>query len=64
MYTAVFVLVYQDKKISQIEVTADFNRLSILLMRLDDSSGLKEARKVATATMSCARVQATVGKPR
>ena len=55
------VQMFQEKKTRQIEVTADFNRMSILLMRLDDSSGVKEALKVATATMSCARLQATLG---
>ena len=31
-------------------------------MRLDDVLGVKTARKVSTATMSCARVQASIGK--
>ncbi|XP_053397933.1 intermembrane lipid transfer protein VPS13D-like isoform X2 [Mercenaria mercenaria] len=50
-----------DTEKSKTELTADFNRLSVMMMRLDYSSGGKAARKVATATMSCARVQASIG---
>ena len=42
-------------------MTADFNRLSVMFMRLDETSGIKTARKVSTATMSCARLQASIG---
>ena len=51
-----------DTERSRTELTADFNRLSVMMMRLDTSTGVKSARKVATATMSCARVQASIGK--
>ncbi|XP_052810385.1 intermembrane lipid transfer protein VPS13D-like isoform X2 [Mya arenaria] len=50
----------QNKATSQTEVTAEFNRLSILLMRLEDGPERVSARKVATATMSAARLQATI----
>ncbi|XP_052809460.1 intermembrane lipid transfer protein VPS13D-like [Mya arenaria] len=50
----------QNKATSQTEVTADFNRLSILLMRLEEGPERVSARKVATATMSAARLQATI----
>ncbi|WAR08719.1 VP13D-like protein [Mya arenaria] len=49
-----------NKATSQTEVTAEFNRLSILLMRLEDGPERVSARKVATATMSAARLQATI----
>ncbi|KAK3583966.1 hypothetical protein CHS0354_033760 [Potamilus streckersoni] len=46
---------------SKIEVTADFNRLSVLMMRIqEDSQGLKMARKVATATLCGARLRASI----
>lgn len=50
-----------EEEKSKTEVTAEFNRLSVMMMRLEESSGKKMARKVATATLSCARVQATLG---
>ena len=56
-----FIFFSQETK-PKFEVTADFNRLSLMFMRLDETSGIKTARKVSTATMSCARVQASVGK--
>ena len=45
----------------KLEVTAEFYRLSVLLMKLDERNDKKIAKKVATATMSSARVQATIG---
>ena len=47
---------------SKLDVTADFHKLNILLMRLESIKGCKHARKVATFTMSSAQLQATVGK--
>ncbi|XP_060085097.1 intermembrane lipid transfer protein VPS13D-like [Ylistrum balloti] len=44
------------------EVTAEFHRVSLLLIHLEDVRGVKHARKVATATMSSAKIQATLGK--
>ncbi|KAL5009745.1 hypothetical protein ScPMuIL_012050 [Solemya velum] len=49
-----------NEKSSRTSLTADFHRLNVLLMRLEDNGGITSARKVATATMSCARVQATL----
>ena len=50
----------EDKR--KLEVTSDFNRLSVMFMRLDETLGIKTARKVSTATMSCARLQVSIGK--
>lgn len=47
---------------SNLYITADFKRLNVLLLRFLDEGGEREARKVATATMSAAKVQATLGK--
>ncbi|KAL4233287.1 Vacuolar protein sorting-associated protein 13D [Mactra antiquata] len=57
---SMFNLSKQEQMETRTEVTAEFNRLSILMMRLESSSGKKSARKVATATMSCARLQASI----
>ncbi|CAC5356846.1 VPS13D [Mytilus coruscus] len=46
---------------SKLDVTADFHKLNILLMRLESIKGCKQARKVATFTMSSAQLQATIG---
>lgn len=43
-------------------MTADFNKLNILLMRVVDDRGGKKARKVATATLSSAKIQSTIGE--
>ena len=61
MLSSLSILFLQESK-AKFEVTADFNRLSLMFMRLDDVLGVKTARKVSTATMSCARVQASIGK--
>ena len=47
---------------SNLYINADFKRLNVLLLRFLDVGGEREARKVATATMSAAKVQATLGK--
>ena len=44
------------------EVTADFNRLNVLLMRVEERDKKLVARKVATATMSDAKFQGRLGK--
>lgn len=46
----------------KIEITADFSRLNFLVMKIEETDGVKHAHKVATATMSSAKVQATIGK--
>ena len=43
-----FLQFKEDKR--KLEVTAEFNRLSVMFMRLDETSGIKTARKVSTAT--------------
>lgn len=44
------------------EVTFDFHRLSVLLLRGTVEEGRSVGRKIGTATMCEARIQATVGK--
>ena len=44
------------------ELTADFHRLNVLLMRVEDGEAGTQARKVATATLLEARIQGTVGE--
>ena len=44
------------------EVTADFNRLNVLLMRVEEREKKLVARKVATATMSDAKFQGRLGE--
>lgn len=43
-------------------VTADFKRLNILLPRFSEKEGRKVGKKVATATMSTAKIEACLGK--
>ena len=43
-------------------MTADFHRLNILLMRASDEGGVLVGKKVATATLTGARIQASLGK--
>lgn len=47
---------------SKTEITFDFHRLNVLLLRAVIKDGCLHGRKIATATMSEARIQATVGK--
>ena len=47
---------------SRWEVHADFNRLSMMMMRVVEVDGYVTARKVATATMSQAKIWATIGE--
>ncbi len=49
--------------LTKTELTFDFHRLNILLLRsLNLDGGVTVARKIATATMTDAKVHATVGK--
>jgi len=45
------------------ELTANFHRLNILLMRVEEKQGSskKVARKVATVTLADAKIQASIG---
>lgn len=43
------------------EITFDFHRLGVLLLRAAVRDGALVARKIATATVSEARIQATLG---
>lgn len=45
-----------------IGVTADFHRLNILLVHLEDSVSGRNARKVATITMSNAQINARISE--
>lgn len=45
---------------SSLFITADFKRLNVLMLRFLAQDGGRVARKVATATMSAAKVQATL----
>ncbi|KAK7503179.1 hypothetical protein BaRGS_00005444, partial [Batillaria attramentaria] len=45
---------------SNLYINADFKRLNVLLLRFLEEEGARVARKVATATMSSAKVQATL----
>ena len=45
-----------------IGMTADFHRLNILLVRLEDSEAGRSAKKVATVTMSNAQINARLSK--
>lgn len=43
-------------------MTANFHRLNVLLMRVDEKEGLKKtAHKVATVTLVEAKIQASLG---
>lgn len=44
------------------EITFDFHRLGVLLLRAAVQDGTVVAKKIATATLSEAKIQATVGK--
>lgn len=49
--------------LTKTELTFDFHRLNILLLRsLNLDSGITMARKIATATMTDAKIHATVGE--
>jgi len=44
------------------ELTFDFHRLNILLLRASVKDGLSVGRKICTATMMEAKIKATVGR--
>ena len=46
---------------SKFQVNADFHRLNVLLMRAEERDHRLTGRKVATATFSQAKIQATIG---
>ncbi|XP_048240313.1 vacuolar protein sorting-associated protein 13D-like isoform X2 [Haliotis rufescens] len=50
-------IIFQPKK-DKVMVTADFKRLNILLPRFSEKEGRKVGKKVATATMSTAKIEA------
>ena len=51
-----------DEWPAQWEVSAEFHRLNVLLMRVEESESRQVvAKKVATATMSNARIDAKYG---
>jgi len=43
------------------ELTANFHRLNVLLIRIEEKSSSPVARKVALATLSEAKIQANFG---
>ncbi|XP_063232383.1 intermembrane lipid transfer protein Vps13D [Bacillus rossius redtenbacheri] len=47
---------------TRLEVTFDFHRLNVLLLRAVFKDGIVVGRKIGTATMSDARIHATVGE--
>ena len=57
-----YFVVLQGMNESVWEVTADFRRLSVLLMRAEEQSHGWVGLKIATATMCDAKVQLTLGK--
>lgn len=52
----------QGGTVTRTELTFDFHRLNILLLRAVMKDGGVVGRKIGTATMTEAKVQATVGK--
>ncbi|KAF9411175.1 hypothetical protein HW555_009948 [Spodoptera exigua] len=52
----------EPKRSVRTEITFDFHRLGVLLLRAALHDGALVARKIATATISEARIQATVGR--
>uniref|UniRef100_A0A2C9LEM5 UBA domain-containing protein n=1 Tax=Biomphalaria glabrata TaxID=6526 RepID=A0A2C9LEM5_BIOGL len=50
--------VKQSKSKDVLLVNADFKRLNVMMVKFLSDSGLKIARKVATATLSCAKLEA------
>lgn len=49
-------------KIKSTQLTFDFHRLNVLLLRGVSKDGFIVGRKIGTATMTEAKIQATVGK--
>jgi len=44
------------------ELTANFHRLNVLLIHIEEKSLIPDARKVAMATLSEAKIQANFGR--
>lgn len=51
----------KEELIFRSEITFDFHRLSVLLLRASIKDGNVIGKKIATATMSDAKIQATIG---
>ncbi|XP_017302517.2 uncharacterized protein LOC108253306 [Diaphorina citri] len=51
-----------DRRSTRTELAFDFHRLNVLLLRAVAKDNVIVAKKIATATMSEAKVQATVGE--
>lgn len=50
-----------ENKIVRTEITFDFHRLNVLLLRASLEDGNIVGKKIGTATMSDAKIQATIG---
>ncbi|CAB3365707.1 Hypothetical predicted protein [Cloeon dipterum] len=50
-----------NTSVAKVDLTFDFQRLNVLLLRGIVKDGVPQARKIATATLTEAKVQATVG---
>lgn len=55
------LLFYQDVSKIRRELSANFHRLNVLLIRIEEKSLPPVARKVAMATFSEAKIQANFG---
>jgi vacuolar protein sorting-associated protein 13D len=55
-------LLEEPSKLGSTELTFDFHRLNVLLLRGVVRDGVLYGKKICTATMSDAKIQATVGK--
>lgn len=55
-------LLEESSKLGSTELTFDFHRLNVLLLRGVVRDGNLCGKKICTATMSDAKIQATVGK--
>ena len=53
---------YSEQIPAKTEVTFDFHRLNVLLLRAVPKDGCLVGRKICTATMMQAKIKATVGK--
>ncbi len=52
----------QETSSGKFQVNADFHRLNVLLMRAEERDHRIVGRKVATATLSQAKIQANIGE--
>ncbi|XP_055954829.1 intermembrane lipid transfer protein VPS13D [Patella vulgata] len=53
--------IVDNKTEDNFHINADFSRLNILLPRFTEHNGKKIGRKISTATMSCAKIEAIFG---